>query len=81
MTKWGAEPPSVHLWKSLMSDCISLESLRFNIKHQKDFFTEKFGRGSEYPRTQSNRLNIISNKDSECILDLLQIICTCPVIY
>lgn len=33
MTKWvGDDPPSIHLWKSLISDLIALERLRFTVK-------------------------------------------------
>ncbi len=54
MTKWvGDEPPSIHLWKSLMSDCISLERLRFGMNSQKDLFTAKFGKVLEYLGTQT----------------------------
>lgn len=43
MTKWvGDEPPSSQLWKSIISDTVSLERLRFRINGQYHLFKEKF---------------------------------------
>lgn len=49
MNKWvGDESPSIHMWKSLISDYISVERLRFRIKGQNDLFTAKFDKVLEY---------------------------------
>ena len=54
MNKWvGDEPPSMHLWKSLISDYVSLERLRFRINGQNDLFTVKFGKVLSYLETQT----------------------------
>ena len=45
MTQWvGDEPPSIQLWRALISDIVSLEKLKFCISGQCGVFMERFGR-------------------------------------
>lgn len=45
MTKWvGADPPSIQLWKSLISEVFILERLRYCIDGRIHLFTTKWGR-------------------------------------
>ena len=80
MTKWvGDEAPSISQWKSLITDYISLERLRFSINGRNNLFTAKFGKVLEYLRNQrTTAWNVRPNKDfwahcCGCILDLLYI--------